>query len=238
MGRRTRVVAVVAGAAAAAVAVGLAVPSAGAASSPTTGNAAAVSLLTVKRVTPVKTGTSGKQRIDPRVAAAAKRFGLSATKIEQALIDIKMSFAAKGSFPKAGLLDPVVVRMFAGKLRISTSKATAVLKFLAAGQKDRDKGKIQGDKLAAEAIAYLAKALHISTARATALAAQLDKLNDRNGLTEKNPQFAKLAASVGVSPKRLIDVLVAMKKALAQDAGKPGAPKPGQPKPGQPAPKA
>jgi hypothetical protein len=238
MGRRTRVVAAVATAAATAVAVGLAVPSAGAASGTATG-AAGVGWVAAKAGTPVKAGAPGKPAIDPLTTAAAKRFGLNAAKIQQALIDIKMSFAAKGTFPKGGLLDPAVVRVFARKLGIPVAKARAVLKFLDAGSGKTGKGngKPAGDgKIPPQVVAYLSKALHISPARATALFAQVQKLSvANNGVTVKNPAFVKLAASVNLSPQRLMDVLVAMKKALADELGgkKPGQSKPGQP----PAPK-
>ena len=77
-------------------------------------------------------GKSGKQNADAIVAAAAKRFGLPAKKIEAGLVAVKKYIASQGG-SKSGepdLLSPGAVRAFAHAVGISPARAKQVLTFI------------------------------------------------------------------------------------------------------------
>jgi hypothetical protein len=81
----------------------------------------------------------------------------------------------------------------------------------------------------------LAKALHISQAKARALYAGLGKLahGPRGTIDEGSPGFAAVAARAGVSPRQLAGALMKLKMAAGEKECRPaGKGKPG--KPGEP----
>jgi hypothetical protein len=190
-------------------------------------------------------GKPSKNEADPVVKAAAKRFGLSEKKIDRALMAVKKYVVSKqGPSTKdrtskgVDLLSPAVVRVFAKSLGVSTSRARAVLTFLQAGWKnagrDSKPGKPPAEESAA-AVKFLVGELHISKAQAEKVWATLQKMS---GTSEQDPAFAALARSLHVTPERLTEVLVNLKKFLGSLQPKPGEPKPGEPKPGEPKPPA
>jgi hypothetical protein len=177
----------------------------------------------------------GKPVVDPVVAAAATRFGLSVGQLDRALAGIKRRLAEQSPRPDGGkvdLLAPAVVRGFGADLGVSPARARQVLTFLLAGWKKQNGGK----DVDAAAVAFLATELRLPPATAKQVWAQVLELGRKGGLSEKNPAFVALARRLHVTPARLTAVLVALKKAVAQNPGKPV--KPGKPgaagKPGKP----
>jgi hypothetical protein len=239
------------GAAALAAAVAVAVvaaPGAGASTPSAAGQARPAARAAVIAALGKPAGKPSKDGLDPVVKAAAKRFGLSEKKIDQALMAVKKYVVSKQS-PSTkerttngvDLLSPAVVQVFAKSLGVSTSRARAVLKFLQAGWEAAGKdnkpgkpGKPPAEESAA-AVKFLVGTLHISKAQAEKVWATLQKMGR---ISEQDPAFAALARSLHVTPKRLTEVLVDLKKFLGSLQPKPGEPKPGEPKPGGPKPPA
>jgi hypothetical protein len=238
MRSRTRAAAGLAVVVAAAVAVGVVTPAAGA-SGGRTGQ-----WRYAAPAAPVAAERTGKPAEDPVLAGAARRFGLSEQRLEQALVDVKVYLGRLGRQPKLGLLDPGAVAVFARSLGIPVPRARAVLRYLVAAWAVAQKDK-QGSTVTAlppAAVAFFAKTLHVSTKRAQVALDRLMKLSaGPRGIDPTDPAFARIARSLGVSPKQLTAALIALKKFLAHlppEKGKPGPgkPGPGKPDPGKPGP--
>jgi hypothetical protein len=183
-----------------------------------------------------KPGTAKPVADDPIIQSAAKRFGLSAAKIEQALVDVKTYVIRhKPADGKIDLLDPALVKVFATSLGVPTSKAKAVLKFLTATWKEAGKSGSVPAEVTAAAVKFLANRLHISKAKAEKVWATLQKIGNKPGGTSvKDPAFVALARSLHLTPKQLDGVLVELKQFLGKVVGKPKPGDPGKPKPGEP----
>jgi hypothetical protein len=237
MGIRSRAVGALAVGAAAAVAVAVAAPAAQAGVPRSAhGRNAAVVLTAVGE-------KGGKPARDPVLAGAATRFGLPADRLERALADVKKYIAGKGKESKAGLLDPAVLRVFARSLGVPVTRAQAVARYLEAAWQagGKGKGKPTEGALPPGAVAFFAKTLHVSKARAAAALKQIFALaqGPKGSVDPRSAAFARIARGLGVTPKQLNAALVALKKFLAtQEPGKPapGKPDPGKPAPGKPAP--
>lgn len=182
--------------------------------------------------------TGAKPVVDP-VQAAAKRFGLPARRIEQALVDLKLYLSKHAPGPKGSRIDllaPDVVRVFARSLGVRPTTAAAVLKFLLAEWEKPGKGKQPPADVTAAAVRFLARELHLSTAQATKVWAALQAVSAKGELSPRNPAFVALAKGLKVTPQRLLDVLVKLKQELAKQQPGKGKGKPAGPvKPPAPA---
>lgn len=186
----------------------------------------------------------GKPAHDPVLVGAAKRFGVSVDRLEQALVEVKKYLAKQGKEPKLGLLDPAVLRVFAHSLGVPVARATALARYLDAAWRAGDKGDPGKGKpgkgkpgdavLTPAAVAFFARTLHVSQQRAAAALKRIFALaqGPRGTVDPRSAAFAKIARSLGVTPKRLEAALVELKKFIGSQ--EPGKPAPGKPDPGQP----
>jgi hypothetical protein len=70
-----------------------------------------------------------------------------------------------------------------------------------------------------EAVKLLAAELHISNDRARQVFTDLDKVTGNGEEIVKDPAFIAIAKGLGITPQRLLDALIAVKKAFVRKEG-------------------
>ena len=148
-------------------------------------------------------GKPGKPGMDAVLIKVAASLHVSVQQLVTALGDFKQALG-KGESEQAALAG------FAKELGVSVGQAKQALAELAAAGK---KGKPGAPD--AKIIALLAKDLHISTARARTVFDELSKLDPGAGPITANPRFVAIAKSLGITPARLLAVIVDVKRELA-----------------------
>ncbi|TJZ96811.1 hypothetical protein [Actinacidiphila oryziradicis] len=183
---------------------------------------------------PSKTVTADAQKRKEGTGAEwltrlAHRYGVTVAQLERALPDVKRELGQTGKAPT----DPAVVALLAHDLKISQAKAEQLLKEVFT-QPEGGKGKPGGGgkgkpggggSVSADAfISGLAKQLGVSHEKAAAAYAALSKLGrDHGGVDPSSAQFAAIAKNLGVTPKRLADVIYQVKLSLS-GVGSKGSP--------------
>ena len=175
--------------------------------------------------TPKATASSGVT-VDPDIARIAGQLGVSADRLLQALPKVKMAAAADGA-----LTGDAAARALAANLGVSLAQAQRAL------QEFAGTGSPPGAKSAASispdsVISALAARLHVSTARAAAVLAALDRMaNPGHGVDPASPEFAALARSLGKTPAQLGQVLREWKEALRSTMPQSPSAQPATPSP-------
>jgi hypothetical protein len=142
------------------------------------------------------------------IAKVAASLGVSVQQLTTALTTLKQALA-KGTDRTAA------VAAFARELKVSVAAAEKALQQLA-GDKKPDKPGVPE-----EAVKLLAAKLHISTDRARQVFKDLDKVTGRGEAILKDPAFVAIAKGLGITPQRLLDVLVKVKQEISKDEDKP-----------------
>lgn len=148
-------------------------------------------------------GKPGKPGVDPVLIKVAASLHVSVQQLVTALGDFKQALG-KGESEQAALAG------FAQELGVSVGQAKQAMAELAAAG-NKGKPGVPDAKI----IALLAKDLHISTARARTVFEELSKLDPGSGPITANPGFVAIARSLGITPQRLMAVIVDVKRELA-----------------------
>jgi hypothetical protein len=143
---------------------------------------------------------------DVVLAKLAKSLHVSVNQLVTALDHLKQALS-KGADKKAA------IAAFAKELRVSVADAEKALQQLSGDKKP-------GPGAPEEAAKLLATELHISTDRARQVFTDLEKVGGNGQEIVKDPAFVAIAKGLGVTPQRLLDALIAVKKAFAAKEGK------------------
>jgi hypothetical protein len=146
----------------------------------------------------------GKQ--DEVLATVAKGLHVGVKQLVTALDHLKLALS-KGTGKQAA------IAAFAKELKVTVADAEKALQALSGDKKP-------GPGAPAEVITLLAAELHISTDRARQVFTDLEKVKGNGEEIVKDPAFIAIAKGLGITPQRLLDALIAVKKAFAGKEGK------------------
>jgi hypothetical protein len=198
MGIRTRLIAATMAVATLTAVVGVAAASA-APASPTASAA--------KQPAPGDKKEPAKEDKKVTLAKVAKSLHVSVNQLETALDHLKLALSK-------GVDKATAIAAFAKELKVSVADAEKALRAFGGGDKK------PGPGVPADAVTLLAAELHISTDRARTVFTDLDKVKGNGEEIVKEPAFIAIAKGLGITPQRLLDALITVKKALADKEGK------------------
>ena len=196
MGIRMRLVAAVVAAAMATVAVG-------------------ASTATATQASPAASAPDGSTKDKGRddvLAAVAASLHVTVKQLTTALENLKRAIGS-------GTGKEAAVAAFAKELKISVADAEKALQALSSDGKEKPGNGKEKPGVPREAVKLLAAELHISADRARQVFNDLEKVKGKD--VRADPEFIAIANGLHITPQRLLDALIAVKKQLAaQERGK------------------